>query len=108
MPEYLVEDAAKVVSEEAQMVHFYEDDFEHKWTFWNTTVCCLCKEFATMAEYFQSFLASGEAGQLLSPIARIRFKLDKMITDISDVFRNVSFNFLNKSLTSRWVMHICR
>jgi hypothetical protein len=113
MPEYLVKDAAEVVSEEAQRVspeplgqHFHEDDFEHYWTFWNATVCCLCKEFATIEECFQTFLASGEAyHQLSHPIDRIRFKVDEMIKDLTDVFRNVSFIFcpfpqIIKSLTS--------
>ena len=122
MPEYLVEDAAKVISEDPQdsmqvimhpterssvgqtignipihdrtVVPLHEEGFEHDWDRWNETVCCLCKEFATMAECFHMFLISGETCRLTTHAIRaMREKLDNgvNINDISYVFRTVHF-----------------
>lgn len=97
MPEYFVEDARKIESEEVQMDSpFSGNVFEHQWTFWNETECCLCEEFATIADYFRLFLVNGEACQQPFPgICTIRLKLDNMINihDISDIFHKVSFIF---------------
>jgi len=122
MPEYLVEDAAELILEdppdstqlimhpterssvgqtignipihERTVVPLHEEGFEHDWDRWNETVCCLCKEFATMAECFHMFLISGETCRLTTHAIRaMREKLDNgvNINDISYVFRTVHF-----------------
>lgn len=120
MPEYLVEDAAKLIPDdtdtetalvplprrtsvvqtisnitipEPRLVKpLHEEGFEHDWDRWNETVCCLCKEFATMAECFEIFLVSGETCKLTANAIRTtREKLDHLVSihDISYVFRTV-------------------
>lgn len=98
MPEYLVEDAAKIESDgEVQLVsnlprpavQHLHDHILHEWDYWNRTDCCLCKEFATMADCFQMVVATGRL--TAADIRTTRIKLDKMVNihDISYVFRTV-------------------
>jgi hypothetical protein len=114
MPEYLVEDAAKIVDGEMQLVttrsmpavqvfsdisipepvgHLHDGDSDlHKWDSWNQTDCCLCAEFETMARCFQMFVATGErCGLTSNDIRRTRIKLDQMVNihNIFYVFRTV-------------------
>jgi hypothetical protein len=98
MPEYLVEDAANIVTQQIggpdPLLQLpWDDGLEHNWVFWNGTNCCLCKEFPIMAECFQIFLVGGET--CAPSIHRTRLKLDKMVNihDISYVFRTVSSIF---------------
>jgi hypothetical protein len=109
MPEYLVEDAAKIESDgEMQLVSTkslpvgqmfsnlpqpavqqLQDQELHQWDYWNRTDCCLCKEFATMANCFQMVVATGRLTS--NDIRTTRIKLDDMVNiyDISYVFRTV-------------------
>jgi hypothetical protein len=114
MPEYLVEDAAKIVPDgEMQLVrtrslpvvqmfsnlpepavqHLQDHDLDlHEWDYWNKTDCCLCKEFTTMADCFQMVVAAGQrCGLTANGIRTTRIKLDKMVNiyDISYVFQTV-------------------
>ena len=122
MPEYLLPDAATAVPPdpmEMQLVvttgtwkptstssslgayvvpgpmsvrHVEDEGFDHRWDYWNETVCCLCNEFATMGECFQIFLVSGENCKLPgNAIATMRRKLDEMVNihNISYVFKTV-------------------
>jgi hypothetical protein len=108
MPEYLVEDAAKVPHGAMQLVttrnipvekafsnisipeelkHLHDDDPDmHKWDSWYQTDCCLCNEFATMARCFQMFVATGERCRLTAnDIRTTRSKLDQMV-NIHNIF----------------------
>jgi hypothetical protein len=109
MPEYLVKDASKIVSEEDMQVvvstarrtsvvqtisnivvpddpgmgmrPLHEEGFEHDWDRWNETVCCLCQEFETIAECFQIFLVGGETCKITAnSIGAARQKLDHLVS----------------------------
>jgi len=104
MPEYLIEDAAKGIptsedeiqltrtSVEPPLRSHHDEEFQHDWDRWHGTVCCLCKEFATMAACFEIFLVSSDTCKLNADAIRAtRQKLDNLcsINDISYIFRTV-------------------
>jgi len=94
MPEYVVKDAAmqmKIPQNISVNDEYDEDEYEedlHRWDYWNTTLCCLCKDFKALAKSFHLLVSVQNYQGIADTIPLVRERLDGMLS-----LHNVSYAF---------------